>query len=271
MHVFRTLILASSLVIAYLTPASANSDVCPVPLKVRFSVDYLPFSLMTSEGQLMGIDVEFVQKLFEHLDCPIEPVTMPFKRAIIELAAGRIDMMPFASITRERRSFALFSLPYRNETAGLVVRREELPNLPIDELDDVVDLGLVLGHEQNSYRGETFKAFLKSPKAEKHVFEFVSSSEGIRMLSAGRIDAIVEMPAAVLATAREMGVEADFAEHPFRLWSEPVHFMFSRKTVSPKLITAVNYALEDLIATPEYVARYGSMGLQDNPRFDPDG
>lgn len=261
MQLIRLIISTIALFACSNTVVTAQNDLCPTPLKIRFSADYLPFSYLNQDGSLTGIDVSFVQSLFERIDCPVSLVVMPFKRAVFELASGDIDMMPFASITEERKAFAHFSEPYRNETVGMVFRREDVDKYPLRSLDDVIAQGLVLGHEQSAYRGEFFKAFLENPASEPHVFNVVSASEGIKMLSAGRIDAMVEMPAATLAMAEQMGLEDRFAEHPLLLWSDPVHFMYSKASVSPELISAVDSALREAIAEDGYKALYGSMGM----------
>ena len=261
MQFLRTITLIFISLIAAPSMSQASSALCPDPLKVRFSADYLPFSYLQADGSLTGIDVEFIENLFRKIDCPISIVVMPFKRAVFELAAGDIDMMPFASITEERKSFAHFSAPYRNETVGLVFRKEDVDKYALTSLQDVIDHGLVLGHEQSAYRGEFFKSFLANPASEPHVFNVVSASEGIKMLSAGRIDAMVEMPAATLAMADKMGIGDRFAEHPLLIWSDPVHFMYSKKTVSPELVQAVNAALKHATETDSYKKLYRSMGI----------
>lgn len=261
MQSIRYFILSIIFWIAVSPVSFAQDSSCIEPLKIRFSADYLPFSHLESDGSLSGIDVEFIESLFRKIDCPVSFVVMPFKRAVFELANGDIDMMPFASITEERKAFAYFSTPYRNETVGMVFRKEDVGKYRLTSLDDVIDQGLVLGHEQSAYRGEFFKAFLENPASKPHVFNVVSASEGIKMLSAGRIDAMVEMPAATLAMAAKMGLPDRFAEHPLLLWSDPVHFMYSKKSVSPELIAKIDNALKAAVQEKAYKTLYGSMGM----------
>lgn len=255
------------LVALLFTTDKALASACDRQIIIRVSEDYLPFSRLDNKGRLQGIDVTFIRRIFTEIGCPYRFVAVPFKRAIVEISRGNIDMMPFASITPERSEFAWFSVPYRNETAGLVVRRDRLEKYRISSMEDVVRLGLHLGHEQTSYRGEVFNEFLKRPEARNHVYFITSTSQGIKMLVAGRIDALVEMPAATLAMAADMGVSDQLAEHPFRLMSEPVHFMYSKKTVSQDLIDRLNKAIQQAIGTEDYNQLYGSMALEYTPNM----
>lgn len=260
------LLLRRLLVLAYILTAgglqaSAADESCGEPLRVRVSADYLPFSYQDTDGTFNGVDVRLIQDLFAETGCQVSLVAMPFKRAIVELAEGRIDMMPFASITEDRKAFAAFSAPYRKERAGLVVRAEDLEQLKITSLKDVVDQKLVLGHEQSAYRGPDFARFLADPVSKDHVFNVVTTTEGIRMLASGRIDALVEAPAAILAAAEQMGLAGRFAEHPFTLIEEPVHFMYSRKSVPMALIEALDQALAREITLSRYQNAYGSLAL----------
>ncbi|TWI84792.1 amino acid ABC transporter substrate-binding protein (PAAT family) [Roseibium hamelinense] len=258
-----TRVVALFLTLTGVIAAPAAALDCENPVRVRISDDYLPFSYMSDHGNVVGLDVEFMRSVFQEIDCSYEFIDIPFKRSIAELAAGRIDMMPFMSITAERQAFARFSAAYRYETAGLVMREADVERYEISSLEDVVKHGLVLGHEHSAYRGEVFKDFLASPLSEKHVYIVSSTEEGVKMLLAGRIDALVEVPSSTLAMARQLGTADVLAEHPFQLLSEPVHFMFSRKTVSDELITAINGAIQELTSTNVYLERFGSMALRE--------
>ncbi|WP_420411393.1 substrate-binding periplasmic protein [Roseibium sp.] len=270
MSVIKAFLFAALLLIASPGKGAHADALCETPLNIRVSSDYLPFSFRDTSGEFRGIDVVLIQELFSEIDCEINLVAMPFKRAIIELAAGHIDMMPFASITKKRKAFAHFSSPYRYETAGLIVRTEDLQRLKINSLQDVIDNNLVLGHEQSAYRGGDFEAFLADPVSRPHIYNVVTTTEGIRMLETYRIDALVESPAAILAAAEEMGLGSRFAEHPFTLISDPVHFMFSRKSVSQELVDALDLALARKISSTAYQTSYGSMALPraDGPAMD---
>ncbi|GAA0777245.1 substrate-binding periplasmic protein [Roseibium denhamense] len=241
-------------------PASAEN--CPNPLRIHVPQDYEPFSYKTSEGQIVGIDFEFVQAVLHRAGCQIEFYEMPFQRAVVELSAGRLDMTMFSSITDERRAFAHFSVPYRNETAGLVIRSADTGKFDISSLEDILSLNLLLAHDIGTYRGDPFETFLQKPEAQKHIVQVSGSEQSLQMLLKGRITAIVETPAAVFSLARSLNVEDQIEEHPFLLWSEPVHLMFSNKSVPKTFVDQVDAIISKRVTTDDYQAHFGSMSLQ---------
>jgi polar amino acid transport system substrate-binding protein len=241
--------------------ARAQPAYCLDPIRITTSDGYSPFSSRDSEGRFSGLDVTFTRNVFDRVGCRYELVALPFRRALLEIADGGVDVMPYASISEERAKVAKFSRAYRNKTVGLVFRSGEVAKTPLSSLDDIAARGLVLGHMKDTHRGEEFNAFLARPDAGRHVFFVQNMTEGLRMLDAGRVDALVEMPTSVFAIAEKMGLSDRIAEHPFTIWRDPVHFMFSRKTVSDELIEAVNAAIAAEIETGAYKALFGSLAV----------
>jgi polar amino acid transport system substrate-binding protein len=255
--------------VAPLSTAATQNALCSEPLRVRVSGDYFPFSHRAPGGKLIGTDVELVRTVFDLIDCPIELEIMPFKRAIVELSQGNIDMVPFASITEHRSKFAHYSAPYRNELARLIFRKGEAETHPISEINDIIDHQLIVGHERASYRGMLFDNFMRSDAGQHHVFHTTTTTEGIRMLETGRIDVLVEMPSAVMGVANRMGLEGAFEVHPFPVWEEPVHFMFSQQTVPVQLVDAVSAAIREVRRTEDYKVAFGHLALPVPDTGDP--
>ncbi|WP_422018910.1 substrate-binding periplasmic protein [Roseibium sp.] len=258
---FRLAIGVLAVLWTMLPPAYVHAEDCPKPFRVGASDDYEPFSYIGADGKLTGLDLLFVQEILAEVGCAPQFVDLPFPRAVVELSAGRIDMMMFASVTAERQNFALFSAPYRNETAGLIIRARDQDKYPINEVGDLLKLNLLLAHDVGTYRGDLFETFMANPEAKKNIIQVSSSRQSLNMLVKGRINAIVEAPAAVFALAETLGVRDEIAEHPFLLWSEPVHFMFSRKTVSPEFVARIDTVLAEAVQTPEYTSQFGSMSV----------
>lgn len=244
---------------------SVHAAPCDGPVKVRISSDYMPFSYKDQSGQITGLDVELLREIFAAIGCDYELIDLPFKRALKEVAKGSIDMMPFMSITPERQTFARFSVPYRSETAGFIMRKEDVSAASIQSLADILRHRLVLGHELGTYRGEEFEEFLTSKQSKNAVFQVASTSEGLRMLIAGRIDALVVSNPSVRVAAKA-DWNGKIAPHPFILSSKPVHFMFSRKTASDDFVDAINDAIENIIVTDHYSQSFGAMALSPKTR-----
>ena len=148
--------------------------------------------------------------------------------------------------------------------AGLIIRREDVGKYPIRRLDDMIGHQMRLGHTEGAYRGEMFKQFLSQHEAQNLVFNVNLTSHGIQMLVNDRIDALVEVPTAAMAQAELMGVSDALVAHPLILLSEPVHFMFSKLTVSPMLVEKINVEIDKAIQTTTYRALYGVEALSES-------
>lgn len=244
--------------------AQSSDMICAEPIVVRVSEDYRPYSIRNDRGIAEGIDVTFLTNVLDAVGCDYQIVFMPWKRAVHQLSNGDVDLMPFASITDERRQFAYFSKPYRNEVAGMIIRREDIGKYPISRLDDIIGHQMRLGHTEGAYRGEMFKQFLSQPEAQDLVFNVNLTSHGIQMLTNHRIDALVEVPTAAMAQAELMGLSDALVAHPLVLLSEPVHFMFSKLTVSPMLVDKINVEIDKAMQTDEYRALYGAEALSES-------
>ena len=73
-----------------------------------------PYSSRNAQGVVTGFYVELLQKALQKMGCSTKLVEMPWARALIELEAGRLDILPGALKTEERNRFALFSAPLNN-------------------------------------------------------------------------------------------------------------------------------------------------------------
>ena len=70
-----------------------------------------PFSQREANGEISGITVDQVRDTLRRLGCTARLLEMPWARALAELEAGRLDILPDALQTAERARFAHFSMP----------------------------------------------------------------------------------------------------------------------------------------------------------------
>ncbi len=255
------------------SPSYAKSF-CRDDVKILVVEEFFPFIYKESDGQLSGLDVQFMRKVFDGIGCGYEFIYLPWKRALIELEEGRLDMIPIASVLKERKRFARFSIPYRNETVGLVVRKGELNRFRFKSLTDLIrDMEapdyfghkIRIGNIRGTYRGEAFEELVRDEGTKNYFLNVNHTKQGIRMLLGNRIDIYVEMPATVFREARQLGVRDLLEEHPIIIHREPVYFMFSKKTIEPAFIDQVNEQIKILLEDETYHQLFGSMALNYEP------
>jgi ABC-type amino acid transport substrate-binding protein len=237
---------------------------CSRPLIIRASETYRPFSMKDENGFAVGIDTVFMSRVLKSIGCDSRFVFMPWKRGLYALEQGDVDILPSASYTEARAKYGLFSIPYRNDVIGFVVRNGDAKRIELSSLDDVIDRNLVIGHVRGAYRGAAFQKFINSPEGAMHVSDVSVGLHALQLLLVDRVDLLLGIPAAYLAQAQQQGYGDSVEEHPFILGREPVRLMFSAKNISPELVSKINEAILREIRTAEYKSLYGNQGIDQN-------
>ena len=225
---------------------------CKRPLTVLVSDQFPPFSERSADGSFKGLDVDIIRTVMETAGCKFKFVVVPWKRGILMLAEGKLDLVAFASITPERREFANFTAPYRHERIRLMMLSNRANDIQITELKDLARNNLVIGNSSGTYRGAEFAAFEAAYKSSGHLVDIPSSTHGIRMLLSGRIDALVADQSVAFAIAEGLGVRSQLTANPYKVFDNPVYLMASRKSVSQATLQRINSALEKTLDPDVY-------------------
>jgi polar amino acid transport system substrate-binding protein len=121
-------------------------------LRVGCEAAYVPFTYRDNSGKIIGYDVDLVAKFVEPLGITAEFIDTQWSGIIPALYAGRFEMIPGMSYTKERLERVLFSIPYADASQALLIRAEDKDK--IKTIDDMA--GKVLGIKLGS-PGETLK------------------------------------------------------------------------------------------------------------------
>ena len=126
-------------------------------IKVGCEAAYVPFTYRDNSGKIVGFDVEFATKMFEPIGVKPLFIDTQWSGVIPALYAGRFDMVPTMSYTKERLERVLFSIPYADASQALLVRAADK-----DKIKTIADMsGKVLGIKLGS-PGETLKNKLEA-------------------------------------------------------------------------------------------------------------
>jgi polar amino acid transport system substrate-binding protein len=132
-------------------------------IKIGCEAAYVPFTYRDNAGKIIGFDIDFVTKMFEPIGVKPNFIDTQWSGVIPALYAGRFDMIPGLSYTKERLERVLFSIPYADASQALLVRAVDK-----DKIKTIADMsGKVLGIKLGS-PGETLKVKLEAQlKAER--------------------------------------------------------------------------------------------------------
>ncbi len=240
-------VLAGLLGLLALAGGSAKADA-----DCRLRVGWEPYAIYTyagASGEVTGADIDLMRAIGRDLGCEITFKQAPWTRVLLEVENGTIDVSTSTSRTPEREKFAWFSNSYRTTEMAIYVRRGEVGIYRLDNLGAVAKVGFKLGVIAGYHYGPEFAALMRDPVFSGFVDAAIDYQTNIKKLMHGRIDGyLVEDVGVMLAEAKTLGVLDQIERYPLAIPGEKLHLMFSRKTVDPETVKAVNASLERIMA-----------------------
>lgn len=192
-------------------------------------------------GEVSGPDADILRSAAAVVGCEVRFVPLPWKRALLHLKTGELDIVPFARLTNERKEYSYFSVPYRQFAHRLFVAT----NSPFtgDSLHELLKSGGRVA-VMKAYKYPDKVEFIRTDPAYADQFVEVSTYEQLLMLlEKKRIDGIIASREVVETRCPKLGLDSDgFAEG--EEFSEPLHFLFSKMSVPEHWMRDMNVALQ---------------------------
>lgn len=206
--------------------------------------DWYPF-FFREEGNGLGIANDVLKKASSSINQTIElSNSMPWKRQLLELKFGHLDIIAGVTKTPENEEHFLFSTPVTH--ANLTVFSRHDANLDIKTLSDLKNLrgvkllGMSLGKELNKY-------VLK----ELIVDETRSLESMFKMMQYGRVDYAIAYEEAGLRYVDKLGLSPVIKSHNISLSSDSIHIMVAKNNSCLENMDAIFKQIELLKNTQE--------------------
>lgn len=232
-----------------------GAEVNDAPCEVSLGWDpWEPYHYMGPGGEVQGLDIDIVSALAEDVGCELDFVQGSWAGALRLIRNGELDILLGATPTPERREYAHFSDPYREERFELYVRVEDAARWRGKDLPELLDEGLVIGVTQGYiYSDEVSELQMNEAYREQFVEAAVGELNFTHLMD-HRIDGFLEDPFvfAAIDRRRNWGVAMDPVS--LEVGSGEVHMLFSRETIDADLVADFNRALESLRDSGEYDA-----------------
>jgi len=236
----------TGILIVFMTSVATGHGAAACTLTVGWE-PYVPYQFAGENGAATGADIELMRAVAKAIKCPAVFREMPWARQLSQLKNGTLDVAMSASRTPERESYALFSKPYRQSEMAIFVRDGTASQYPLSGLSDIPRIDFQLGVIFGYYYGDEFETLKHDPGFASHVDAAADYPTNIRKLLHERIDGLlVDDLAVMLAAVSDLGVAARVERHPLHIPGDDFHLMFSRQSVDPQLIAAVNRTLEEM-------------------------
>lgn len=197
-------------------------------------------------GTLTGMDVELLGRIFNEAGIKIQFRRLPWKRNLIEVRKGTAHCAPGASESDERKQFAYFSAPYREERVVLVVRKGESVHHRFVSLKDIKDSAFELGVTRGYYYGDTYDHLQTDKTFLSHVQIVTNDEQNYKKLMIGRIDGFLIDFINLQAKLKNLDIAETVEIHPMHVYSTDIHVMFSKQSTSRETVDAFDSALQRL-------------------------
>jgi len=172
------------------TSAQAGSTIDKIQLSGELVLgtpgDFPPFTVTSTQGDLIGFDVSFSRELAKSSGENLRLVQMPFGRLIPELKAGNVDIiMSGLSITPKRNMKIAFVGPYGNSGQAFVGKKEIVETLeePLDLNRDDLSIALL--------KGTTADLTARSVLPKTKIVYTESLDEALILLLKGEVDGLI--------------------------------------------------------------------------------
>lgn len=199
-------------------------------VRVRWNDDP-PYSMRHDGGKLVGLNVELVEQTLARLGCQARWVELPWARALVELEAGRVDILPGGLRRPEREVFAYFVARHSLSSNRLFVRKSDLARLgAATKLGEVLRPGLRLGVQIGVVYGPEYAELMTQPDFRAVLTQATSRRNLWQMLTLGRVDGVLASEASARWELAQLGLQSNIVGTDVALSNEPAFFLISKRS-----------------------------------------
>ena len=214
--------------------------------------DDAPYSFRAADGQVSGFDAELTRAILSRMGCTAVFVEMPWARALSELEAGRLDILPGTFRSARREVFAHFSTPSLQSSLLLYVGPQGRSRYRITSLNDLAGTAFRLGVQIGVSYGEKFDALQANPLFKANQVNINLRRNAWKMMDLGRIDGMIADEATAALELQQLGLAGQIRPSGVVVSTSTSMVAFSKRTVTPQFVGTFNQTLQALIADGEY-------------------
>ncbi|MDM4766043.1 transporter substrate-binding domain-containing protein [Pelomonas sp. SE-A7] len=225
----------------------------PCVLSQRWNEDP-PYSMRLANGEIRGINIELVAEALSRMGCTVKLVEMPFARALTELAAGRLDILPGALRRPERELFAHFAQERWHSRNRLFAHVQSRSLWPQSKLAEIPASGFRLGVQLGVSYGPEYAELSRDPAFVQTLQKSGSRRNLWQMLKLRRIDGLIADELTARYEIAELGLQNLVGMTEVVASTESSGFAFSKATVNEAFVERFNAATEAMVKDGSYQA-----------------
>jgi len=229
-------------------PSHSQSQSC------RYQFVWSPWApYLEGESKPRGVQIDLLEWISEEINCQFVYKKMIWADSISAIKDGTADIVGRASKTEDRLAFAHFSKSYRENLMVLYVRRGESKNYRGKTLEELFKEGFVLGVARGAFYDKQIAYLKAQPRYAKNFVEIDFIEGAIFQPIVGKeVDGIFETVFAMDFLLLKNAAEQTIEEYPLEIVTDPLYFMFSKKTVPSSFVETFNGALDKVQRSEKY-------------------
>ncbi|MFT5162142.1 MAG: polar amino acid transport system substrate-binding protein [Alteromonadaceae bacterium] len=236
-------------------PKAAAAKQAAQPRSCKFTMGFdvwEPYQFIGFGRKVQGLDIELINMVAEELDCDVDYKQDSWGNLLGQLKEGKIDFVLGASITEERKSFALFSDAYRSEEFQLYIRAEEEHSYRQASVVDFVRDNHKLGIINEYFYGDELTGLMDDAQfADRFKPTFMGEINLARLID-GDIDGFLEDSFVGASLIRRKGLEKRITPHQATIHTGDVYVMFSKLSIKPAMVNRFNGAMSNIKNNGKY-------------------
>jgi len=240
--------LRSPILMGCLLLSLAGQGVCEERRVIRYS---------SGGAEFRDFSFEIVTLVTKKLDWKLEHFECPWKRCLLMMESGELDIMGFLFKTPKREDYLHFiEPPYRSERIVFYFLKGNGAN--VKKYEDLMGLtiGVFIG-------GRFFEPFDSDKTLNK--FEVPFYEQRWKMLKAGRIDTLPANEIVADSNIEKMGYIGLFEKAPYRVVAGNDYFAISKKSPYAKDRFIFGEVLKQLIDSGKVKEIFKKYGVEWNP------
>lgn len=207
---------------------------------------WYPYQYHNKKQQLVGLDIESFNTIAQFAGYQYSYTELPWKRHLLMIRNGEMDVAMGASKTKLREEYAYFTEPYRTESVNLFIRKGQLDKIKLNNLSDLIDSPYTIGVEGGYYYGTEYQSLISDPNFQAHINEVVDLEQNVDMLLKGHLDGFLVDPITMKAFVEKYHLYDEFEAHPIAIYQADICIMLSKKTMTAQDLAKFNLAIKQL-------------------------
>jgi len=199
-----------------------------------------PYSMRAAGGEISGINIELVATALARMGCQVRLLEMPFARALSELEAGRLDILPGALRRPEREVFAHYAVDRWHSRNVLFAHVDSKAIWPQQRLLEIRASGFRLGVQLGVSYGPEYAELTRDPSFVRSLEKSGSRRNLWQMLKLRRIDGLIADELTARHELAALGLQEVVHMTGVVVSDEASGFAFSKKTVKADFVARFN-------------------------------